>query len=236
MKVIVGLGNPGLEYAATRHNVGFMVVDKLASALQASEKPESQSMLKGLLNFFGAPETVFSHKKDLFAEVLKVKLQSNHWQLGSKKSEDKPLEDLLLVKPTTYMNLTGKSVQAILSWYKLSLSDFLVIHDDVSLPLGKLRLQKDGGAGGQHGIESIIETCGGKNNFSRLKVGVGPDPGGDKRANYVLAQIPQGQKDAYDLCIATCANAALDYLRFGIAKAMNQYNGMNLLAADQVEK
>ncbi len=232
MKVIVGLGNPGQEYANTRHNLGFMVVDKLASLLLESEKPEGASLLKGLLNFLGQHDSAFSHKKALYADIAKVKLQS-----AKRKNSAKPEEsqDLLLVKPTTYMNLVGKSVQAILSWYKIDLSDILIVHDDVSLPLGKLRLQKDGGAGGQHGIESIIEVCGGKNNFSRLKVGCGPDPGGDKRANYVLAPLPVLEREIYELCITTAANAALDCFQFGIAKAMNQYNGLNLLPTDQGE-
>lgn len=232
MKVIVGLGNPGSEYVNTRHNIGFMVVDKLASQLVESDKPESKSILKGLFNFLGATDSSFSHKKDLYADIAKVKLQSTKSKNSAKQDES---QDLLLVKPTTYMNLVGRSVQAILSWYKIELSDFIVVHDDVSLPLGKLRLQKDGGAGGQHGIESIIEVCGGKNNFSRLKVGVGPDPGGDKRAKYVLAPLPEAEREIYELCINTAADAALDCLRLGIAKAMNHYNGLNLLPTDQDE-
>ena len=96
---------------------------------------------------------------------------------------------ILLAKPITYMNDSGKAFSAIKNWYKLEASDFLVIHDDVALPLGKLRFQKGGGAGGQHGVESIINCLGGDKNFDRLKIGIGPDPGGDKRADYVLEQF-----------------------------------------------
>lgn len=135
---------------------------------------------------------------------------------------------LLLVKPITYMNETGKAFIAIKNWYKLDLEDFLIIHDDVSLPLGKIRLQKDGGAGGQHGIESIIDSIGGNKNFNRLKVGIGPDPGGDVRANYVLQKFTQVEKLLITEVINIAAKASIKWLNEGIGPAMNEFNGIDI--------
>ena len=87
------------------------------------------------------------------------------------------------------MNDSGKAVMAIKQFYKIVLKDCLIIHDDVAFPLGRIRLQKDGGAGGQHGVESIIEHLGGEKDFNRLKIGIGPDPGGNVRHNYVLQKF-----------------------------------------------
>lgn len=192
MKAIIGLGNPGLKYDGTRHNVGFEVLDHLNKKLH---------------------ESAFKKIDKLFSETVLV---SNS---GS---------SLLLAKPTTYMNDSGKAFLALKNWYKIDIDEFLVVHDDVSLPLGKIRLQKGGGAGGQHGIESIIEMLGGQKSFNRLKVGIGPDPGGDKRANYVLQKFPQYQKSILEKIIFIASDAALLWLTEGIDKAMNEFNGTDL--------
>lgn len=189
MKVLIGLGNPGSSYSSTRHNAGFMVVDRLATESGAH----------------------FDAARNLFSQIAKVRLRGM---------------DVLLVKPVTYMNSSGKAFVAVSHWYKVPLAHCLVIHDDVSLPLGRLRLQKGGGAGGQHGIESIIEHLGGKRDFDRLKLGVGPDPGGDKRANYVLSCIPDCDKKAFSEAITTSAEAALCWLENGIDFASNTFNGV----------
>ena len=155
----------------------------------------------------------FSTAKHLKAEISKVTISSNQ---------------VLLVKPSTFMNLSGLSVGAVASWYKVPLGDFLVIYDDVSLPLGKMRFQKTGGAGGQHGIESIIDTLGGAKEFNRLKVGVGPDPGGDMRANYVLSSVPVVDRPLFERVIEHAAQAASYWVSKGIDKAMNDFNGTDL--------
>jgi PTH1 family peptidyl-tRNA hydrolase len=134
--------------------------------------------------------------------------------------------EVLLAKPLTYMNLSGRAVQAILSWYKLSLSDVIVVHDDVSINHGRLRIQSGGGAGGQHGIESIIAEMGGKKDFARIKFGVGPDPGGANRANYVLRRFPECDRELHQRCIDTARDAIIDLLDGGLTKTMNKYNGL----------
>lgn len=201
MKVIAGLGNPGIEYFHTRHNAGFRVIDELATRLARADDTS-----------FGAH---FLHKKDLFADIAKVTFSD---------------EDLLLVKPTTYMNLSGQAVAAILHWYKIDSARLLIVHDDVSLPLGKLRFQQGGGAGGQHGVESILEYCGSNQAFERLKIGVGPDPGGDKRADFVLTPIGSADCLLFKKVIETAALAVTAWLNVGIEKAMNKFNGLDLLS------
>jgi PTH1 family peptidyl-tRNA hydrolase len=136
--------------------------------------------------------------------------------------------DVVLAKPTTYMNESGRAVVAILQWFKMTPEDLYVVHDDVSLDLGRLRLQAGGGAGGQHGVESIIANLGGNKNFARLKFGVGPDPGGAVRAAYVLKRIPEGDRALYEKCISTARDAILCLLEQGMPKAMNTFNGLNI--------
>ena len=193
MKAIIGLGNPGVKYEATRHNVGFEILDYLNSIEFNSEQ--------------------FKKNERLFSQIALVA---------------KPYDQLLLAKPLTYMNDSGKALLAIKNWYKLALKDILVIHDDVSLPLGKLRLQKQGGAGGQHGVESIINSLGGNKGFNRLKIGVGPDPGGDRRADYVLQKFKPEEKILLRDVANTGVKAIVMWLQSGIDQAMNDFNGLEL--------
>ena len=133
--------------------------------------------------------------------------------------------EVLLVKPLTYMNLSGQAVAAIVNWFKIPLTELLVIHDEVSLPLGKIRMQSNAGPGGQHGVMSIISSLGGKKEFDRIRVGVGPDPGGDRRADYVLSSVAPIDADLYEKCVARAADAAMTWLDKGLLTTMNQYNG-----------
>ncbi len=155
----------------------------------------------------------FSTKRDLFCELARAQLAGR---------------DVLLVKPTTFMNLSGRAVGAILRWYKISSKDLLIVHDDVSLPLGRIRFQAGGGAGGQHGVESIIECLGGARDFDRLKFGCGPDPGGSVRADYVLSRYPLAQQDLLNKSLALASEAVIFWVRHGVADAMNKYNGIRL--------
>ncbi len=137
-------------------------------------------------------------------------------------------QEVLLAKPFTYMNESGRAVIAILNWFKMPVSDLYVVHDDVSINLGRLRLQAGAGAGGQHGVESIIENLGGKKDFTRIKFGVGPDPGGDVRGAYVLNRVPEKDRACYQKCIETARNAVIDLLVQGLVKASNSYNGVSI--------
>ncbi len=137
-------------------------------------------------------------------------------------------ESVVLAKPVTYMNLSGRAVQAILHWYKIPIDNCLVIHDDVALPLGKIRFQSGGSAGGQHGVESIIEMMGGNKSFDRLKFGVGPDPGGERRADYVLSAVPESDRDLREKIIKLAHDSVIVWLKESALNASNKFNGMDL--------
>lgn len=135
--------------------------------------------------------------------------------------------DTILLRPLTYMNLSGRSVSAVVNFYKIDLSNLLVVHDEVALPLGVIRFSRGGSSAGNHGIESIIASIGCK-DFHRLRIGVGPDPGGADRARFVLAPVDAGDIDLYDRAIAMSVEASEVWLSDGLQKAMNLYNGRDL--------
>lgn len=184
MKLIVGLGNPGKEYAGTRHNCGFMVIDRLASKLNVDV---DQNKFKGL--------------------YAKVKYHG---------------EDIILLKPQTYMNLSGDSVNAVMNFFKIDKEDLLVIYDDLDMPVGKLRLRKTGSAGGHNGIKNIIAHLNSQ-DFKRIRVGI------DRHkymnvADYVLSRFSKVESEAIEQGIENAANAVLDYLDNDFNHAMNYYN------------
>jgi PTH1 family peptidyl-tRNA hydrolase len=149
MKFVVGLGNPGGEYAATRHNVGFMVVDELARRWEISSWRTRETALV---------------------------------------AEYRGTEPILLIKPQTYMNLSGTAVGALARWYKVSASDIIVVYDDLDLAVGRLRLRTQGSSGGHRGIESIIVQMG-SDQFNRVRVGIGRPPGPVSTINHVLGRF-----------------------------------------------
>ena len=184
MKLIVGLGNPGKEYAGTRHNCGFMVIDRLASKLNVDV---DQNKFKGL--------------------YAKVKYHG---------------EDIILLKPQTYMNLSGESVNAVMNFFKIDKEDLLVIYDDLDMPVGKLRLRKTGSAGGHNGIKNIIAHLNSQ-DFKRIRVGI------DRHkymnvADYVLSRFSKVESEAIEQGIENAANAVLDYLDNDFNHAMTYYN------------
>lgn len=186
MKIIVGLGNPGREYEATRHNIGFMVVEQLARTLGIS--------------------TGRTKERALVAES----------QVKGEK--------VLLVKPLTYMNLSGEAVGALLRWYKLDPADLIVIHDDLDLPPGKLRIRQQGGPGGHNGIKSIIRLLG-TEKFVRIKLGIGRPHPGQESADYVLNRFNAEERDLIGEAVAKGAEAVLYLLENGPVAAANLYNG-----------
>ncbi len=186
MKMIAGLGNPGQEYASTRHNIGFMVIDRLARELGVT------------------------------VEKKKFKALFGQGQIGSEK--------VLLVKPQTYMNLSGEAVSALLRWHKLGPADLIVVFDDMDLPPGKLRIRQSGGAGGHRGMDSIIMSLG-TEGFARLRIGVGkpPDPG-FSGTGYVLSRLAGDDVKVYEESINLAAEALHCLVSAGLESAMNEYN------------
>ncbi|MFI5274474.1 MAG: aminoacyl-tRNA hydrolase [Ktedonobacterales bacterium] len=186
MKLIVGLGNPGIRYARTRHNAGFDAVDLIAGR-------EGWS--------WGA------HRG-------KTRVASG--TLGGDK--------LVLAKPQTYMNDSGVAVAELVRFYKLQPPDLLVICDDLDLSLAKVRLRATGSAGGQHGMESIIQHLG-SNQFARIRIGIGrPEHGRGENIDFLLSAPRGDERLALDDAIARAADAALTWVAEGPQAAMNSYN------------
>lgn len=184
--IIIGLGNPGADYARTRHNCGFMVIDLLAARWRVEIKKSEGYALTG------------------------------EAQWGGKK--------ILLVKPQTYMNLSGKAVAALLDVYELNLEDMLVIYDDLDLPLGKIRLRPQGGHGGHRGLMSIIDTLG-TNKFPRLRVGIGRPPAGVGVVDYVLSPFTEKEQAVMEETLARAAGIVETMISRGLVAAMNEANG-----------
>lgn len=187
MKLLVGLGNPGPEYSKTRHNVGFWVLDRLAS----------QQGVKINRPFFRA------HTGQCFMGRVK----------------------LVLAKPQTYMNASGQSVAALLNWYKLSPADLLVVHDDLDLPPGSMRIRPRGGTGGHRGMASIVERLGGR-DFPRLRIGIGkPGPNQGDVTSWVLGKFAPEDLQQVEQVIERAVDALQCFVTQGINQAMNKYNG-----------
>lgn len=184
MKVVVGLGNPGRRYDATRHNVGFMVVDSLAEGPGVSS---FQSRFEG--------------------------------QIAEWREED---EKILLVKPETFMNLSGRCVRQCLDFYQVEASDLLVVCDDFNLPLGKLRFRARGTHGGHNGLRDIQQHLG-STEYSRLRIGVGGVEKGEA-VDHVLGKFRPSEKPIIEDAIAMSVQGAVMWVRQGIEKCMNQYN------------
>lgn len=185
MKVIVGLGNPGSRYEATRHNVGYMVVDRLAEGAD-----------------IGRCQSRFD------ADIAE-----------SSAGDDK----LLLVKPQTFMNLSGRSVRQVVDYYDVPLHDLLVVCDDVNLPLGKLRIRTRGSHGGHNGLRDIQDHLG-SSVYPRLRIGVG-NPEGDDMVDYVLGRFRPGERAIIDDALTHAVQVVVSWIRCGIEETMNQYNG-----------
>ena len=183
MKMIVGLGNPGRQYAATRHNLGFMVVDEVARRLQGGER-----------------------RSRFRADLVEARDDG---------------ENVVLIKPQTYMNLSGTSVREAMRWYKTSLDDLLVILDDIDLPFGAIRMRPDGGSGGHNGLKSIITDLGSP-EFARLRLGVGRGSGG--ATGQVLSRFSPDEERQLPEIIEAAANCTLNWVRHGAIAAMNRCN------------
>lgn len=185
--VIVGLGNPGIEYEKTRHNAGFICVDYIADTL-------------------GVKLDKFKHKA--------YYTQAN---IGDKK--------VLLVKPQTYMNLSGEATVGLLNFFKVETKNMLVICDEISLPVGKMRIRRKGSDGGQRGMRNIIELTG-KDDFARIKVGIGekPNPNYDL-AKWVLSKFSDEElKNLNSEVVKKVYDATLLIVNGEIDKAMNKFN------------
>lgn len=181
---MVGLGNPGARYARTRHNVGFLVAERLASRAGASVERKLFGALVG--------EGAVAGRKVTFA------------------------------LPQQFMNLSGQAVASLVGFYKVPASDVVVVHDDMDLPFGRLRVRPGGGHGGHNGIRDIQRVLG--NDFPRVRVGVGRPPEGWDPADYVLATWSATEAAQLDTVVDEAASAAAAVVTDGVQAAMNRFN------------
>jgi PTH1 family peptidyl-tRNA hydrolase len=188
--MIVGLGNPGPNYRANRHNIGFQCIEAFAAQHQITA---SKMQMKAMT--------------------------ADGWvQQGGARQR------VILVKPLTFMNGSGDAVAPLAHFYKVEPADIAVIHDDIDLPQGKLRLRLGGSSGGQNGIKSIISRLG-SDEFVRIKVGLGRPPGRMDAAAYVLQNFSQEEETVFTPLREKVVNAVTCWLFDGIEIAMNRFNG-----------
>ena len=187
MKVVVGLGNPGAQYANTPHSVGFEVVDSIAAECGAA----------------------WEEKRQFKCLMTRATLAG---------------QNVLLVKPQTFMNLSGESVAPVVKYHNATADDLLVIQDDIDLAVGKLRIRKAGSCGGHNGIRNIIERLG-TQGFVRVKLGVGKDK--SNVVGHVLGKFDPETRAVMDRVVEAAAKAAAAVISEGPDKAMNAYNGFD---------
>jgi PTH1 family peptidyl-tRNA hydrolase len=185
LKLIIGLGNPGFKYQSTRHNIGFLVIDKIAHNHNIS------LTLKGFDACFG---------KGKIGNI-----------------------PVLFVKPQTFMNISGVSAKKSADYFKIDLEDLIVVHDDIDLPFGTIRIKAGGGHAGHKGLISIIEHLG-NSEFIRVRIGIGKPTDKSMVEKYVLETFTDDEMKLLPPITVTASNAVTAIIVSGIQAAMNQYN------------
>lgn len=186
MYAVIGLGNPGSRYEATRHNIGQHVVQELVRRLGTTLSAHKQSNTRAASARLAIPG-----------------------QTG---------EQVILAITNSYMNVSGGPVSALLNYFKVPPTDLLVVHDELDLPFGTLKLKRGGGEGGHNGLKSISQSVGTK-DYIRLRVGIGRPPGRQDPAKYVLSDFSTAERKELDQLIDRAADAVTDVLEQGLEKA-----------------
>ena len=184
MKLIVGLGNPGMEYSKTRHNAGFLLMDRVAEKLGFTFDKNKCKALYGIYRKNG--------------------------------------EKYIFAKPQTYMNLSGEAVRSLMKFYDISEEDLLVIHDDLDLPLGKIRLRRQGSSGGQKGMGNIIDLLG-TQKIDRIRIGISNDKTVDTK-DYVLGRFSKEEMKEFEEAIEKAADAVIYSLDHPFEEVMSRFN------------
>lgn len=205
MYLIVGLGNPGEKFIGTRHNLGFEVLDALARKLGERGRGEGES---------------WDRQEKFKAEIIKEDFTLNASPLT-----------LILVKPQTFMNLSGMAVSAVANYYKIKPEQIIIIHDELDLPLGHIKIRTGGSDAGHHGIESIIQLLGSE-KFIRVRLGIGnwhAISGEHKHASFnaekfVVEEFLTNEKSKVKAMVKRAVKAVEAILELGVEKAQNQYN------------
>ena len=193
IRMVAGLGNPGDEYAATRHNAGFHSIDLLAQQAGVSY-----------------------WKNQLGAEVATINVNDASAEGGKR--------EVVLVKPQSYMNTSGGPISKLCAQYKITAEELLVIHDELDIPEGDVRVKVGGGHAGHNGLRSIIDKMGSR-DFSRIRVGIGMPPGRMPVADYVLKQLRAKEAEEFDVTCARAAEAAALAITRGVVFARDHVNG-----------
>ncbi len=187
--LVVGLGNPGREYAGNRHNVGFMVAELIAGRVGAR----------------------FGRHRRAVAEVAEGFLS-----VGGPK--------VVLVKPLTYMNLSGAPVAALAQFYKVPLEQVVAVHDELDVPYGQVRVKRGGGEGGHNGLRSMSKSLGSK-DYARVRFGIGRPPGRQDPADFVLSDFSAVERKELDYLVDRAADAVEAVVQRGLEWAQNAYHG-----------
>ena len=193
MHIIVGLGNPGRKYENTRHNLGFITVDRLAEEHGITFRKSRHKALIGEGNISG--------------------------------------QKVMLVKPQTFMNLSGEAVRAVMDYYKEPVENLLVIYDDVDIPVGTVRMRKKGGAGTHNGMRSVVSLLG-EDEFARIRIGIGTEDGRDL-VGHVLGGFTPEEVEPLREAVLTAVSAVECMLAKGIDIAMNEYNTRKETVAEE---
>jgi PTH1 family peptidyl-tRNA hydrolase len=193
MKLVVGLGNPGSQYSGTRHNVGFEAVDALAAKL----------------GWIG--------QRAEFDRLAREKFN------GLAMDGLAGAEKMLLLKPTTFMNVSGSAVQSAMAFYQLSPPDLMIVLDDLALPCGKIRLRAGGSSGGHNGLRDIERVLG-TDQYPRLRLGIDAAPENIPGRDYVLGKISAQQRSLIDPAVIRATDAIVTWIEKGIESAMSLFN------------
>jgi PTH1 family peptidyl-tRNA hydrolase len=202
MQLIVGLGNPGPKYIHTRHNIGFVIADAIAARtrLQLSEDRPTEG------------------KRSRWTAWLRTRPA-----LATSGQSIHGGQHFTLVKPLTFMNRSGAAVAHYVQTMQLDVQDVLVMFDDISLPVGAVRLRKKGGDGGHNGVQDIIDQLG-TSEFPRLRFGVGNDFDHGQQVDYVLSPFADGERETVDSAVTEAVDAVLTCIQEGMDIAMNRFN------------
>jgi peptidyl-tRNA hydrolase, PTH1 family len=187
--LVVGLGNPGREYAGNRHNVGFLVADLLAARVGGK----------------------FGRAKRVVAEVAEGRLG-----FGGPK--------LIVVKPLTFMNLSGGPVVALSQFFKVPVQNVIAVHDELDVPYGQVRVKRGGGEGGHNGLRSMSKSLASK-EYARVRVGIGRPPGRQDPADYVLSDFSGGERKELEFLVDRAADVVEAVVLEGVEWAQNKYHG-----------
>ena len=214
MRLIVGLGNPGEKYEKTRHNLGFTVVDELVKKMDGGRWPPKASLAEG--GKIGVEDRSWKMEAKFKSYILRIAQDDS---------------DIILAKPQTFMNNSGMAVKSIVDYFKVPPEEIIIIHDDLDLMLGKIKVRLGGAAGGHHGVESIINVLG-TDQFIRVRLGIGNErshSGEHKRIafnaeHFVLEKFMPGEHSKVKHMLKQAVGALELLLEKGLGVAQNQYN------------